>query len=200
MAPQLQSREHRVEAGAQAAALNHPVRPVLLLACARRERSLTDLARELRQPLPKLHYHVARLVESGLLRISRVEPRSGRPIRYYQAIAEAFLVSLADVHESMGETWTRELRRSLAEQANRRDLALNYHLDETGQMRVRLVDPEGRGRGSRAFEHWKVLRLTAEQRVALAGEMAALIGRYEAAPAKAGGEPFLVHAAFAPKL
>ena len=49
-----------------------------------------------------------------------------------------------------------------------------------------------------AFDYWKVLRLTAEQRLALADEMAALITRYET-PA-AGGELFFVHAAFAPKI
>ncbi len=44
----------------------------------------------------------------------------------------------------------------------------------------------------------KVLRLTAEQRVPLVGELTALISRYEAKPPAAGGL-FLVHAAFAPK-
>ena len=81
-----------------------------------------------------------------------------------------------------------------------RDLSLHYHLDADGTMRVRLVDPEGRGRSGRVYEHWKVLRLSAGQRVALAEEITALIARYEAAQPDAGGEPFIVHAAFAPKL
>jgi DNA-binding transcriptional ArsR family regulator len=193
------SSAHRVTAGEQAAALDHALRSRLLLACARTDRSLTELARELGQPLPKLHYHVGRLVEAGLLRVSRVEPRSGRSIRRYRAIAEAFLVSLADVPEPVGERWARELRQSLAEQTRRLDLSLLYHLDEAGGIRVRLLDPEGRGRISQAWEHWKVIRLTQEQRMALAGEVAAVIARYEAA-GEPSGELFFVHAAFAPKL
>jgi DNA-binding MarR family transcriptional regulator len=194
------SRAHRVEAGAQAAALDHPLRWRLLLACARRERSLTELARQLGQPLKKLHYHLAPLVDSGLLQVSRIEPRRGRPIRHYRAIAEAFVVSLADIGEPVGETLAREQRRSLAEEANRRELSLHYHLGPEGGVRVLLVDPEGSSRPSRAFDHWKNLRLTAEQRKALAEDLTAVIARYEAASGGAGAEPFLVHAAFAPKL
>lgn len=194
------SRAHRVEPGAQAAALDHPVRWRLLLACARRERSLTELARQMGQPLKKLHYHLAPLVDCGLLQVSRVEARRGRPIRYYRAIAEGFLVSLADIREHVGETLARELRRSLAEEANRRELSLHYHLDEAGGTRVLLVDPEGRGRTARAFDHWKTLRLTAEQRIALAKDLGAVIARYDGASDAARGEPYLVHAAFAPKL
>jgi DNA-binding transcriptional ArsR family regulator len=200
MEPPDQSSAHRIAGRAQAAALDHPVRSRLLMACARQERCLTDLAREFGEPLPKLHYHLGRLTGCGLLRPSRTEPRAGRPIRYYRAVAEAFLISLADVAAPVGETLARELRQSLAEQANRRDLSLLYHLDEAGRMRVQLIDPDGRGRTSRAFEFWKVLRLTAEQRVALGAELMAVFARYEASAPATSGEPFLVHAAFAPKL
>jgi hypothetical protein len=193
------SRAYRISKRAEAAALDHPVRSRLLLACGLRERSLTDLAKEMGQPLPKLHYHVGRLTACGLLRQARVEPRAGRPIRYYRAVAESFLISLADMGESVGEGLSRELRRSLAEQTNRMELSLFYHIDDAGRFRVRMIDREGGGRGSRVFEHWKVLRLTTEQRMALAQEIAAVITRYEEAPSP-GGEPFLVHAAFAPKL
>ena len=192
------SRAYRISNRAEAVALDHPVRSRLLLACAPRERSLTELAQELGQPLPKLHYHVGRLTACGLLREVRLEPRAGRPIRYYGAVAESFLISLADVGESVGEGLNRELRRSLAEQTNLREFWLFYHTDQAGRFRVRMIDRDGAGRSPGVFEHWKVLRLTVEQRMALAEEIAAVIARYEAAPS--AGEPFLVHAAFAPKL
>jgi hypothetical protein len=197
MEPADHSRAYRISNRAEAAALDHPVRSRLLMACALRERSLTELAKAIGQPLPKLHYHVGRLMACGLLRESRIARRAGRPIRYYRASAESFLISLADMGEQVSEGWSRELRRSLAEQANRRDLSLFYHTDEAGGLRVRLIDPEGGGRRSNAFDYWKVLRLTAEQRMALAGELSALITRYEGAQA---GDLFFVHAAFAPKL
>ena len=198
MEPPDHSRAYRISNRAEAAALDHSVRARLLMACALRERSLTQLSKGIGQPLPKLHYHVGRLVEGGLLRLSRTEPRAGRPIRYYRAVAESFLISLADMGEPAAEGWSRELRRSLAEQANRRELSLLYHADERGGFRVRLIDPDGQARSSRAFDYWKVLRLTPEQRTGLAAELAAVISRYEAPTP--GGDPFLVHAAFAPKL
>lgn len=193
------SRAHRVESRDQACALNHPVRSRLLLACTHRERNLTELAHELGQPLQRLHYHQTRLVDCGLLRVSRLESRKGRPIRYYRAIAEAFVVSLADINEHVGDTLARELRQSLAEQANRSELSLRYHLDQAGRIRVHLVDRAGRMGRSRAFDFWKILRLTTEQRRALAGELRSVVERYEATSVAADGEQFLVHASFAPK-
>ena len=134
------------------------------------------------------------------MRVSRIEPRAGRPVQHYRAIAEAFLLSVSDLAEPMGEKLARELRQALAEDAGRRDLSLLYHLDEAGRFRVRLTDAEGQGRTARAFEYWKVLKLTIEQRKALAAELAELISRYEAEPGANSSEPsFLVHAAFAPK-
>jgi DNA-binding transcriptional ArsR family regulator len=192
------SRAHRISNRAEAAALDHPVRSRLLMACALRERSLSDLAKALDQPLPKLHYHVTRLTDCGLLKLSRSEARAGRPIRYYRAAAESFLISLADMGEMVSEGWSRELRRSLAELANRRELSLLYHTDEAGGMRVRLIDPDGQGRRTRAFDYWKVLRLTPEQRLALAQEITAVVSRYETP--SPNGDLFFVHAAFAPKL
>ncbi|HVV65075.1 MAG TPA: winged helix-turn-helix domain-containing protein [Rhizomicrobium sp.] len=200
MKPPDQSTAYRIRAGKQAAAIDHPVRSRLLMACARRERSLTELARDLGQPLSKLHYHLALLKGSGLVRVSRVQRRSGRPIRYYRAIAGSFLVSLADVPEPAGEKWSRELRESLTRQANRGEMSLFFHFDEAGQMKVRLIDSSGRGRSSRAFDYWKVLSLTAEQRISLSADLAEVIARYEQAQDRDRGEMFLVHAAFAPKL
>jgi DNA-binding MarR family transcriptional regulator len=200
MKPPDTSRAHRITARDQAVAMDHPLRSKMLLACAHRDRTLTELASELDQPLPKLHYHLAKLTRSGLLRVSRVEPRAGRPVRRYRAIAEAFLLSLADVAEPVGEKLASDLRRSLAEDASRRDRFLLYHLDEAGRFRVRLMDPDGQGRTPRAFEYWKILKLTPEQRKALATELAEVISRYETAPDAAGSQPsFLVHAAFALK-
>jgi hypothetical protein len=83
---------------------------------------------------------------------------------------------------------------------NRRESHLRYHLDQFERLRVSQVDSDGRGLAERALDHWKMMRLTPEQRVALAAELTALIARYENASSKDDGELFLVHAAFAPKL
>jgi hypothetical protein len=195
-----QSRSRRVTTRAEAAALDHPVRSRLLMACVRRERSLTELVRELGQPLGKLHYHVGQLMDCGLLTVERTEHRPGRPIRYYRAIAQSFLISLADVKEPMADKWARELRQSLTQQYNRKNLSLMHELDEGGRYRVRLIDADVRGQSSQTFEVWKILRLTSHQRRSLAAELRALISRYDAAGKGADRAPFIVHAAFAPKI
>lgn len=195
-----QSRSHRVTSRAQTTALDHPLRSRLLMACVLRDKSLTELARELGQPLGKLHYHVRRLMACGLLIVGRTEQRPGRPIRYYRAIAQSFLISMADVAEPMGDKWTRELRQSLTRQFNRRNLSVMYELDEAGRYRVRLVDPDGSGQNVRSFDFWKTLRLTHQQRRSLAAELRALLSRYDAAAEGSKGELFIVHAAFAPKI
>jgi hypothetical protein len=195
-----QSRARRVTTRAEIAALDHPMRSRLLMACVRHERNLTELARELDQPLGKLHYHMGRLTGSGLLAVGRIEQRPGRPIRYYRAVAKAFLISLADVREPMADKWARELRQSLTQQYTRRNLSLLYDLNEAGRYRVRLIDSDGRGQASRNFEAWKVVRLTNQQRRSLADELRALISRYDAMGEGSGRETFIVHAAFAPKI
>jgi DNA-binding MarR family transcriptional regulator len=180
--------------------MDHLLRAWLLMACTRQERRLGDLARELSFPLPKLHYHVAKLIDCGLLRVHRMEARRGRPIKYYKAIAEAFLVNAADVSEQVSDVLSRELRQSMARQVNRRDSYLRYHLDELGRFRVNQVEPEGGDLKVRVLDYWKIMRLRPERRDALAAELTALIGRYEDASSSDDGELFLVHAAVAPKL
>jgi hypothetical protein len=195
-----QSRSRRVTKPVEVAALDHPLRSRLLMACVRRERNLTELARELDQPLGKLHYHISRLMGSGLLAVGKIEHRPGRPIRYYRAVAKTFLISLADVQEPLADKRARELRQSLTQQYSRQNLSLLYDLNEGGRYRVRLVDSDGRGKTSRTFEVWKVLRLTNQQRRSLAEELRALISRYDTLGVGPDREPFIVHAAFAPKI
>jgi hypothetical protein len=131
--------------------------------------------------------------------VSRIEPRAGRAVRYYRAAAESFLISLADMAEAPGARFGRELRQSLDDRGNRANLSLLHYVDESGRGDVRLIDPEESRSARRAFEYWKVIPLTREQRQSLVSEIDALISRYETAGPGPGGELFLVHAAFAPK-
>lgn len=158
-----------------------------------------ELARELNLPLAKVHYHATKLVDCGLLQVSRVEPRQGRPVKYYKAIAEAFLVNLADLGEQVSDGLARELRGSLAREVNRLEVYLRYYLDEGGRPRVRQVNPDGEGLTDRVLDHWKIMRLAPKKRAALSAELTALIARYED-DGSPEGDLYLVHAAFAPKL
>ena len=193
-----QSRAYVVEAGDQTAALEHPLRATLLMVCIRSERRVGDLARELGVPLPKAHYHVKKLVACGLLQMARAEPRRGRAVKFYKAVAEVFLVNLADIREQVSELLARELRRSIGHVVSRREAYLRYYI-EGNRPRVRLVDSQGSRLTDRTLDHWKIMRLTPGQRSALASQLAELIARYEDAQ-QSEGELYLVHASFAPKL
>jgi DNA-binding transcriptional ArsR family regulator len=184
-----------VRSRAEAAALENPLRARLLTACVAQERSLTELHRLTGQPLPKLHYHVARLLDAGLLRVSREQPRGGRPIRFFRAVAESFLVPQDVLGELPGESMSVELRRLL--QRNRGDVSLRYGADARGGFRVMLVRDDD-DRASKAIELWQVFRLTRQQRDALAKELRELFERY--AKTDGGHEAFLAHAAFAPRI
>lgn len=188
-----QSREFKVENRAQAAALENRLRARVLMACVRTERSLSDIERLIDQPLSKLHYHVGRLLDAGLLEVSREQARAGRPIRHFRAVADSFVVPQELLGDLPGEAMAAELRRLL--QLNRGEVALRYATDAAGEFRVTLV--RGEERPGRAIELWQVFRLTRQQREALARELLELFQRY--ANAEGGGEAYLAHAALAPR-
>lgn len=60
-----------------------------------RERSAGSAAAELGVPIDRLLYRIRRFLETGLLRIVREEPRSGRPIKIYRSSADAYFVPFA---------------------------------------------------------------------------------------------------------
>lgn len=184
----------RVDDPAQAAALENPLRARLLMACVAQERSLTDLQRLSGQTLPKLHYHVTRLLEARLLRVSREQARGGRAIRFFRAVAERFLLPQEFLGALPGEAMAAELRNLL--QISRGDVSLRYAADDRGNVRVTLVRDES-GPSPKAVELWQVFKLSRQQREALAKELRELFERY--AKAEGGAETFLAHAAFAPR-
>jgi DNA-binding transcriptional ArsR family regulator len=189
------SSEKRVKDRAQAAALENPLRARLLLACVAQERSLTDLQRLSGQTLPKLHYHITRLLDAALLRVSREQARGGRPIRFFRAVAERFLVPQEFLGELPGEALAAELRNLL--QMSRRGVSLRYGSDSRGNLMVTLVRDETE-HSPQAIELWQILKLSRQQRDALAKELRELFERY--AKAETGSESILAHAAFAPRI
>jgi hypothetical protein len=164
------------------------------MACTSAERSLSDLEKLTGEPLPKLHYHVGRLLGAKLLRVSREQARAGRPIRHFRAVAECFLVPQELLGDLPGDALVAELCRLL--QANRGDVALRYAPDGRGGFTMKLVR-DASERAPRAIELWQVFRLSGQQREALARELIELFERY--AKAEGGSETILAHAAFAPR-
>jgi DNA-binding transcriptional ArsR family regulator len=195
-----QTSELRVDDPLQATAFENPLRARVLIACGAEERSLSDLRRLLGVPLPKLHYHVARLLDAKLLTVIRTQPRAGRPVRFYRAVAERFLVPQESLPALPSEAWLAELRRSLHDEIGRAgEVALLYGPGAAaGTFQVRLIRPEPVGL-SRSIELWRILKLTPRQRTALAKELAEVLERHAKAKPESGAESFLAHAAFAPR-
>lgn len=192
--------ELRIQDPLQTAAFENPLRARVLIACGAMERSLSDLRRLLGLPLPKLHYHVSRLLDAKLLTVSRTQPRGGRPVRFYRAIAQRFLVAQESLPALPSEAWLAELRGSLhAEIGRAGEVALLYAPGpDEGTFQVRLVRPEPMA-PSRGMDLWRVLKLAPGQRAALAKELAEVLERHAKAEPQPGAETFLAHAAFAPR-
>lgn len=195
-----QSRELRIDDPLQAAAFENPFRIRVLIACGQRERSLSDLRQLLDAPFARLHYHVSRLLAAKLLLVSRVQPRAGRPVQFYRAVAERFVVPQESLPALPGEGWAAELRQSLQAEVGRAgEVGLLYAPGpEEGTFQARLLRPEP-STPPRAMELWRVLRLAPRQRAELAKELAGVLERYAKAAPEVGAETYLAHAALAPR-
>lgn len=189
----------RVGGASQATAFHNPLRCRLLMACSRREASLAQLSKALGIPLPKLHYHVGRLLDAGLLEVSRTEARAGRPIRYYRAIAEQFLVPQSLLPASPSEAWAEGVRQSIRDENSRNpEVSLLYASDPEGRFYVRRIQTDPTV-VPRTFARWYKLNLNVRQRGALAQELSDLLERYARVAPEKGAEPYWVHGALAPR-
>jgi DNA-binding transcriptional ArsR family regulator len=183
-----------------AAAFSHPLRLRILMLCAAQESSLSELQKKLNVPLNRLDYHVRRLLEAGLLLVSRTEPRAGRAIRYYRSAAKSFLVPQDRLPELPSERRSSELRQSLSNELGRGDERhVLYSAGPEGKVLVRLT-PQGGSPSARGMELWRLMKLSSKQRALLGRELNQLLERYAGSPQEAGSESYLVHAAFAPAI
>jgi len=106
--------------------------------CGPAEHSLSELQRMLAMPLPKLHYHVRRLLDAGLLTVSRTQPRAGRPVQFYRAVAERFLVPLDASPALPGDGLAAELRQLLSDELGR--ATLDRRLNRQTKFHRRALD------------------------------------------------------------
>lgn len=183
----------------QARAFSNPLRVRILMLCTNDESSLSILRKRLGMPLSKLHYHVSRLLDTGLLVVSRTERRPGRPIRYYRSTAKSFVVQQGHLAELPSDKWSSELRESLSLEHGRSNELLHYSSTADGKILVKL-EPDRSPMQSRGMELWRLMRLGAKERASLAQELKQLLDRYAGSAAAPGAPTFLVHAAFAPAL
>ena len=166
----------------------------ILLALIEQERSLSQLAGLTGAQLNLLHHHIGKFVSLGLVRIARVEPRAGAPIKYYRATAREFFVPAELMDAAPGARSTLRLRELLEQSLAGLVKGAVYSSDGQGP-RVRLVRHPGPQ--VLALDIWRELTLNETEAAALAAELHTVLRRYPTS-ADGGGRQFVVHAAIAP--
>ena len=105
------SRIARIDAPGAARLLRDPRVLRLVGAFLERAALLSEVARELDIPLSTAWRMVSRLVACNVLRIRSIEPRAGRALRRYQAVAPALFVP----YEAEGDRLPDDVVRTLVE-------------------------------------------------------------------------------------
>jgi hypothetical protein len=169
----------------------------LLLELVSRESSLQEIANKLQLPLNLAHYHVARLLELGLVEVTHEQPRAGRVIRHYRAVARSFFVPTHLRSPAPGKQLSAELRTSLdrAHGHDPKDGTLYFTDDQMLPRMLRIQRPTS---AAIAIESWHQLVLTKEDARLLATELKALLSRFEG---RTGGKArgYLAYCAMAPR-
>jgi predicted transcriptional regulator len=96
----LKTEHHHVNQHDVVRALVDPMIRQFLEPFLGRECTIKTAAEHLRISPNSVLYRVNRLLELGLVRITRIEPRRGRAIKYYQSVADAFVATFERFDEA----------------------------------------------------------------------------------------------------
>ncbi len=91
----LSGRMYVVEDSAAAAYLTHPASQRYFTPFLARERTASDVARELDVDTGSVTYRINRMLNLGLLTQTRLTPRAGRALRHYRSVADEVFIPLA---------------------------------------------------------------------------------------------------------
>jgi hypothetical protein len=129
-----------------AAFLADPQHSVFLYPFIGRECTASEVARIYKISIKSVLYQIKRMIELGLLRIVRLEPRRGSPIKHYRAVTDAFFVPHVATNnetlEAMVNQWSQSLQpvylRSYAQALSRvsSDWGVRISRDQTGLLRI----------------------------------------------------------------
>ncbi|HEX7003480.1 MAG TPA: hypothetical protein VF168_04785 [Trueperaceae bacterium] len=168
-----------------------------------REKSVSEAARELGCSTDTMLYRVRSFLAAGLLRIVRVEPRAGRPIKIYRSSGDAYFVPFdvtpfATLEERLAEQmeeFSREVVHSsaaLLRQTGRRGQRI-YRTREGRVWNDSAADPHtpfiiGDPGVPAAYDFSQVIRLQEEDARRLQLELHSLFERYAAVADELGRE------------
>ncbi len=186
------------------------------------ERSAGQLAKHLGVDLSSALYRLKQFSRLGLVEQTRLEPRRGRAVRYYRAVADGFYVPFGATPHATTETLSphtfetsqqlldKSVARAWAEAAGE-PLALGIHLyrHADGRLYQNVTPHPGDAAPNRFFEHllepsseavwdtWGVRRLSRDEAKKLQRELASVFKRYQPSEEKADRE-YVVRLAMAP--
>ncbi|WAC24078.1 hypothetical protein [Blastomonas sp. SL216] len=152
---------------------------------------MTELASATELPLSLLHYHVSQCMRLGLVEITREQPRSGRAVKFYRAVAKSFFVAADLIDEMPGTAFTRKLRNLLDQNLNRSLQGICFKHDGVRPRAELVTDPDQQ---KDAVELWLDVGLTRADAARLRQELKALMDRYRACESAASPR-YLLHVA-----
>jgi len=135
------------------------------------EHTLGSAAKSAKVPASSLAYWVQRFLTTGLLEITRVQPRAGKPIPHYRALGSTFHVPFEAMPPGTRDEFLLRGRKSAFEQfiaASNHDAAAYFDAglsiaarDESG-VELNFIEPTD-GRTSLSVEWWGHCSLTDEE-------------------------------------
>ena len=185
------------------------------------ERSAGQLARELGVDPSSVLYRVKQFMGAGLVEMVRLEPRRGRAVRHYRAVADGFYIPFGATPHATTETLSPDafenlqtsLNKSIAHawtEAAGEPLALGVHLyrhadgglyknitphpdaDDPNRFFETLLEPSSEA----VWDTWGIRRLSRAEAKKLQRELASVFKRYQ--PSDEQDRAYIVRLAMAP--
>lgn len=195
MKDEILSRALRIDDRRRAAAFADPTSRRLVLLTIGRPQSLGKLAEATGVELRRLHYHVTRLTRLGLLVIAGLRRRAGRPMKLYQAAADAFFIPEGVTDVGPEKALAAELRQAVARSRACVYAGVLYYRENSGTPRMKYVQAAEAGH---AREYWYSLQLSRADAVRLKQDITNCLMSY----AHREGDrrrSYLAHFALAPR-
>jgi len=148
------------------------------------DHSVSEAADLLHAPLAKVHYWVRSLHDAGLLSVVREEPRKGRAIKRYRAVASEFVVPAEalpeDYFRSVMRRSNEEMIDALAAAAPEWVIGGDFRVSASSPTRSSQDRVLRQGAGPSAVTHQSgcSLRITESEARELAGELRDLRDRW----------------------
>lgn len=180
-----------------------------------RENTVAEVAREMQLAPNKLLYHVQKAVKLGLLRVTHVQKRAGKPIKTYRSSADVYFVPFESTPSETLESWLMPLEdewharwvRSAAQTMRKSDIpfGLRWWRAENNEVMVKPTPAPPVPVDDALLNHipvlalWAELKLNKAQAQTLHAELLDLYERYARISSGAAGQAsHLLHLAVTP--